>query len=452
MFNGLLQSQEQKLILTQSMRQSLEMLQMPLPELKSYIQEEMLSNPLLELEDASRSMPQSEDFGPESGDVYCTHDDFYASRWDPSDSTRDIFDTIASPEADDSQQLRDQLLGMRLLDERTRCLCLYLIECLDERGYLNFTTAELARECGTDEFTMTQALYVLQGLEPAGVGARSLEECLILQLAQTDSFSARTVRIVKDGLPLLARNDIAALAALLGCGKDDALAAANCVRQLNPIPFRGYGTAERTGYQIPEAYITCRNDTLQVEWNRSFLPKLIILPETAALLRSGGSKEELQYLNEKLSDAKKLIRAVENRSATLQRILQLILRRQRAYFTGKGNLHPMTMGQLADELSLNISTVSRALQGKYISFNGQNLPIKKLFVNTIEAKNGAVFSGNDVKHQIRLIVQAEDRANPLSDQAICIVLEAKGLAVSRRTVAKYREELDIPSSARRRQK
>lgn len=462
------QRTEQKPVLTQSMRQSLGVLQMALPELRDYVQEQALSNPLLELEFSNEVLfsPDSESSGTKGAD-YAENEntvwndpnvmvqrreeaDGNLSGWNPSAPEHSFLENLAAPGENFTDMLHEQLLQFHRLDPGLMPLCEYLVQCLSENGYLEVDLIEIASELQVSLFQTEQALYVIQGLQPTGVGARTLTECLILQLAQGKDFNAQTIRLVKEGLPLLAKNDIAGIARLIGCSKAQAQQAADAVRQLNPIPSRGYNNGVKTEYQIPEARLRIERGQLVIERNSSFTPQIRFSVDTYTLLKESGTPADLDYLKKQSANAKQLIQCVENRNNTIEKLLKTIVQHQIGFFYRNETLHPMTMSQLATELGLNVSTVSRALQNKSITFRGKTIQLKNLFTSSITTSEGSEISSSSVKRQIERFVQAENPAKPLSDENLRMALETVRLPVSRRTVAKYREELGIPSSNQRR--
>lgn len=456
---------DQKLILTQEMRQSLAVLQMNLPELRAYVEDVSLRNPLVELEYSEEDCPEEsprwqEASANEGEDMVLWEEPMLGSR-DPEDmpfGTRCpassgqalSLDWVCDEDENDfSAMLQEQLLRMNWLDDFTASLCSYLIDCLDERGYLRFSLEELAREQGVSFEQMEQALYVLQSLQPTGVGARSLEECLILQLAQSDNFCSETLHLVKDGLPLLGKRDYNGIARLLNCSPARAQQAAQAIFSLNPIPSQGYSTGTTVEYQYPEADVRVEDGRILLEMNHWMLPTIHISQTAQQLLMESGKKEDASYLTAQKKDAQTLVKFVENREATLVRLLRDIVKIQSGYFLRGESLVPMTMSQLAQQEGLSCSTVSRALVGKSIRFGRRTLYLKDLFTTAIASETGTV-SSDGVKTKLKMLVEREDPQHPLSDEALRIALAAAQLPVSRRTVAKYREELGIPSSSKRR--
>lgn len=463
----LAQQQAQKQVLSQGLRRSLEVLRLPQTELESYLQEAALSNPLLDMElpqDARLPDPEGEParaMAQRETDTWEASDSESAAVWDlPADSAweggpgEDFAAQLADPRTQGetlAAALAEQLLHMPRLTDAMQQLCLYLIECLNENGFLEFDLADLAREQGAPLFDMEQALYILQDLQPAGVGARSLTECLVLQLSRTDHFNSHTLRLVqKDGLELLAKGDLPAMARLLECTQAEAQQAAQAVRALNPRPAQGYGAGGALACQIPEAVFRQEDGRVRIELNSRLAHRLTMNEQNCALLQNNGSEQDRQYLREKKAEAQQLIRAVQERENTMVRLLRVVADQQAGYFLRHEPLQPMTLTRLAEQLGLSLSTVSRAVQGKYVQFEGRSIPLRRFFTAAITGADGASISSENVRRHIVRFVQAEDPEKPLSDEALRAALAAVQLPVSRRTVAKYREELGIPASSARR--
>lgn len=461
----LIQQQVQRQVLRPGLLRSLEVLQLPQAELETYLQEAVLSNPLLALEpscvdipfpEPSARSPVQEEYDSElSGPGEPTVD------WNLSaDRTSRAGDSLIDRMADPctrgenlADALAEQLPPEPPLSGEMRRLCLYLIECLDENGFLSFNLADLAREQRVPLSAMEQALSLLQSLHPAGVGARSLTECLSLQLVRIRPCSPLALRLVQpDGLELLAKGNLSALAHLLGCTRKEAGQAAAVVRGLRPRPAQGYGIGNGPACQIPEAIFRREGDRVQIELNAHLARRLSLDEQSCTLLQHTGSEQDRQYLREKKAEAQQLIRAVQERENTLVRLLRALADCQPGYFLHREPLHPMTMTQLAGQLGLSPSTVSRAVHGKWIQFEGRSIPLHRFFTPAIPAADGTPVSSEDVRCRILQLIRGENPEQPLSDEALRSALAAEQLPVSRRTVAKYRKALGIPAAfARRRQ-
>ena len=265
----------QRLALTQTMRQSLDCLQLSAPELTEYVQEIALSNPLLdvqvpayyETELPTEMIPSQYDAIEVRGE-----DSWYGILRD-GDNMPDIA-AYLTREKTLRDHLNEQIGQMELVDDETLRLCRFLIDCLDERGYLDCPLEELSQEFGIPFFSLEQALYAVQMLDPPGVGARSLAECLTLQLAQSRSFDSLTLSIARDGLELLGRRDYGGLAALLGVSMGEARQAAAKVQGLNPVPSRSFASGEQVACIVPDAVFSVERGKLVIELNERILPRL----------------------------------------------------------------------------------------------------------------------------------------------------------------------------------
>ncbi|SFO96058.1 RNA polymerase, sigma 54 subunit, RpoN/SigL [Oscillibacter sp. PC13] len=442
-------TQEQKLSLTQAVRQSLQCLQMSAMELSDYLQEAALSNPLLEVEDTPQGQVDLE-AAERGGDA-----ELIAERqgewsiWDRSPVEGKDFTAYISHAISYTEYLDSQLNVMPNLDPSMLALCHYLVGCLNSAGYLDCPLSELAEELKRPLFDLEQALFAVQTLDPPGTGARSLSECLLLQLAEGEKFTETNIHLVQEGLPLLAAGDYAGLAALLKVSQRAAQQAAHVIQALNPIPSRGFYADSKTPYILPEAMVTCGHGQITIEMNARAIPRVSLREDYCALLGKPECAEAQPYLKEKIADAKSVLANVQNRQVTLSRLISAAVQRQIGYFLEDGELIPLTMQQIADELSLSVSTVSRAARDKYIQFNGRMLALRSLFTAAVQTTEGTSVSPDAAKRHIRRFIQSENPRSPLSDEALTGALLGVGIVLSRRTVAKYRSELGIASAAAR---
>lgn len=444
------QALTQKLALTQSMRQSLDCLQLSAPELTEYLQELALSNPLLDVQAPTyyeTELP-NESPSPDREAVLLRGEETWHSTLHSAEDAPDI-SAFLTREKTFRDHLNEQIGQMKLVDDESLRLCRFLIDCLDERGYLDCPLEELSREFDIPLFSLEQALFAVQMLDPPGVGARDLSECLTLQLAQSRSLDPLALKIARSGLEMLGKRDFSGLAALLGVSVSEARAAAARVLALNPIPSRSFAGSEQIAYVAPDATFSLHRGQLVIELNERILPRLSINAEYSALLASP-DPEVQRYVKEKLSEAQALIKGVRTRCDTLLQLITLIAEEQRSFLCSGGELLPVTMQQLAEKMNVSTSTVSRAVQSKYVQFQGRVLPIRSFFTTAI--RSDAAVSSHTVKQRLRSLIQAEDPAAPLSDEALRLALSAHGIEVSRRAVAKYRMAMDIPSSSQRRKR
>lgn len=440
--------QVQKQILTQAMLQSLQCLQMPSLELREFLQEAALSNPLLEVEEAPHDGPRPEalEAAPETALPIERREQLI---WDGGGGggTADFTACLSNPQTF-SEYLEAQLGQSAPLDERMLGLCRYLVGCLNSAGYLDCELSELARELEVSEAELEQALFAVQALDPTGVGARSLPECLLLQLAQSREFTEVNIHMIRFGLPLLAEGDYAGLAKLLNVSAAEARRAGDAVRGLNPIPSRGFSDRRGAAMIAPEAVIRRDGGTLVIEMNEGLVPRVSLNRDYCALVGDPGCQEAQLYLKEKLAEARNLMGNLDKRRETLFRLLSALAREQEGYFLRREELLPMTMEQMARRLELNVSTVSRAVKDKYIQFDGRVFPLRKLFSAALPTGGSA----EAARGRLRRFVEAESPERPLSDEALAQALAGVGFPLSRRTVAKYRGELSIPPASQRRRR
>ena len=449
---GIRQEQGQKLLLSHEIVESLQFLQLPLPELRQKIDEIMLENPVLEYDEDCPTEP--EDFAPCSlepdGESYREEPD-YPEALGSDDEFPDPFYRLSRTSTFKDFLL--QQLGETDLDEENLRLCRYLIEDLDKRGFLQSTPEEIAQAVGSSEVEVNRALKSVKALQPCGVGASGVRECLLMQLPRRTDPEQRILRtIIEEHLELVAKNRVELLAKRLSLPVGTAGALCKIIRGMNPIPSRGFNTETDAPFVIPEAAIVPDSEgKLQIRENGSFLPHVRISESFRQIMADTDDPETLAYLREKMRRASAVLRGLSERRSTLSRVLEQLTELQSSYFlSGPGNLRPMSIAGLAAQLGLHESTVSRAVAGKYILCRGGVVNLRSLFTSGIPDRAGGLVSSEQVREVIREMVEQEDRSSPLTDQQMEEKLCARGMELSRRTVAKYRAELEIPSAARRR--
>ncbi len=456
------QAQRQQLALNAGVLQSLEILRVPLQELNELVTQNIYENPLLDIDHAQETA--NEDFSPvpltelaeeippeELPDNAPT---LVSVReiWRPGEYSEGIDPAALSGAEPSFEEMLLEQIGALKLDEGFAELCRYLVACLDRKGYLEEDPADIAEELHCPVFDVMQALYLLQDLQPVGVGARSLQECLVLQLVQSRHFNPATLKLVKEGLALLAADDLPAIAKLLGLGREAAREVCEVVRGLHPIPSQGYYTGEKNLSIIPDAAIKREGRGFAIVMNDSTVPRLALSTEYSSMLATVDDAGTKAYLQEKMGEARQLIKAVDNRERTIVRILRQIVDMQPQFFDDGMTLAPMSMAAVAEALELSNSTVSRAVQGKYIICAAGTVELKSLFSPGVQAGQGEALSASFIKMQMKKLLDGEDAKKPLSDEDLRAALQVMNIDISRRTVAKYREAMDIPSSSRRRRR
>lgn len=445
-------TQEQKLIMTQEMQLSVKLLQMSAFELSQYIEKEMQENPVLEadvehnseLDNLNNKIDYKEFIEYLDFDNY----DHHSSYEKPEENDLNPLNFVS-----EEKSLREHLLeqiDLMHLDKNTRDISKYIIENLNEKGYLEVDIDYIAEELNKSEQEISYALEVVQSLEPVGIAARSLQECLNLQLKRKGYEEEELYIIVDKYLDFIAENKYSLLAKNLNIDVKKAQEYGDIVKSLEPKPTRGYYTGEEISYIIPDAYISKVDGESFIIMNDEIVPKLSINNLYKDIIKNQNDKHAVDFVQEKLNNAIFLIKSIEHRKSTIHRVIEKILEIQKDYFEKDSEfLKPMTLKEIAEELDLHESTVSRAIRDKYVSTSKGTIKIKDLFTTGISTNMSEDLSTNLIKKRIEEIVASEDKSKPLSDQVISEMLIKEDMNISRRTVAKYREELNIKSSSKR---
>jgi RNA polymerase sigma-54 factor len=450
---GLNLIQEQKLIMTQEMQMSVKLLQMSAYELGQYVDKEMQENPVLEEKESQNSKSSNNDTKDYKEIIkYLEQDDYKIKNYGVKNEKEEVspFYYIAQ-----EKSLKDYLKEqIGLITEKNEILniCKYMVENLDNKGYLSVNLSDICKEMKITSEDAIAALEILQSLEPEGIGARSLQECLKIQLRNLGSDDENIYKIIDDFLELLGENKYAAIAKELKITTSQVQKYGDIIKNLEPKPSRGFYTGETVKYIVPDAYINKIDDQYFISMNEDVLPKLNINTLYKEIIKDEKDVEAVEYVKDKLNSAMFLIRSIEQRKNTVYRVLEEILVVQKEYFDiGPEYLKPMTLKIIANNLEMHESTISRAIREKYVSVNnGKVIKIKDLFTNGItSASGGEDISTINIKSAIKEMVCSEDQKKPISDQIICNRLNIEGMNISRRTVAKYREELQIKSSSKR---
>lgn len=431
----------QELKLTPRLMQSMEVLQMTSQELLEYLCRQAEENPLLDQSDPPEQA--WEELRRQAGWI------------DGGVRDRATFaHEETSPEAgrEDSALeslaafLRDQIHRLRLPKPLT-ALCEYLAELVDEDGYLAQEDLDGLSAMKIPQALVDQALDTLQSLDPPGVGARSLSECLLLQLSRRPEASPAAMDIAARFLPELGRKHYAAIAQKLGTTVEAVRAAEAVISSLEPHPGRAFQSEEPPAYVRPDVFVAELEGEWKVLLNEYYLPRVSVNDYYLRLLKSSDEKETRDYLRQKLRQARWLLDSLERRGSTLRRCAEAVLEAQRPFFAGEtGTLAPMTLSSLAESLALHPSTVSRAVRGKYLQCRRGTYPLRYFFSLPV---SGGV-SRQAAKQSLLTLIREENRDRPYSDQDLCRLLAGRGIFVARRTVTKYRLELGLGSSAARR--
>jgi RNA polymerase sigma-54 factor len=467
----------QHLTLTPQLQQSIRLLQLSTLELNQELEKFLAENPLLEREDAdapisavpthvngepgptTESTPeQSESESPTQADPYSADLDWGGEGGAGSGSRDDSDDSDYSQVVADSPNLREHLhrqLTLTKLEQRDRALVAFLIEALDEDGYLTQPLEEIVQlvpeELELDPEELQIALKHLQNLDPTGVGARNCAECLELQLlAMPESTPARAVALalVRSHLELLAARDFAKLKKALQCGDEDLRQAQKLIQSLNPRPGAAFTPLE-TRYVVPDVVVKKIKGVWVASLNPDALPKLRINRMYADILQNNRGQSGGQ-LSHQLQEARWLIKNVQQRFETILRVSQAIVDRQRHFFEhGEVGMRPLVLREIANTLGLHESTVSRVTTQKFMLTARGIFELKYFFGSHVATETGGACSATAIRALIKQLVAAEDGKRPLSDSKISEILGQQGIMVARRTIAKYRESLQIPSVSMR---
>ena len=476
---GLSLKLSQHLTLTPQLQQSIRLLQMSTVELEQEVDKYLQENPFLERADGDDAQPPPPDPGlqsvapsasttaetapepsPESSDSRDDHvfedTDYVRDSWtdvDGGSRNGSSDDDPLSFQQAATATLREHLLaqlGPTTLSLRDRTLVAMLIDALDDDGYLGTTMEEIAtlapEELEIEPEEWRAALGLLQNFDPVGIGARSPAECLRLQLNALPAHTpARelSLRLVEQHLPLLAARDYARLKRLLRCDDEALRQAQSLIRSLDPRPGARHAAAD-AHYVIPDVVVAKIRGVWTARLNESAIPKLRLHQLYASLMRRARDAQSAPMAGQ-LQEAKWLIKNVQQRFETILRVAQAIVERQRHFFDhGEVAMRPLVLREIADILGLHESTISRVTTQKYMLTPRGTLELKYFFGSFVSTDTGGAASATAIRALIRQLVAAESTKNPLTDSRLAELLGDQGIIVARRTIAKYRESLQIP--------
>ena len=497
MAQGLQLSQRltQSLVLAPQLQQSLALLQAPTLELKALVEQELQQNPVLEeapaaeteLQDKEERDPEktAETVDPTEPPADLTFDPAAEkSSNEPVDDFQAEFERLvqldqewrdhfaqtnvplrASAEEEEKRQFMfDSLVAgtslQEMLMEQVRESSLpedrwpvaeMLIGNIDEHGYLKASIEELSASTGVSNEQILEVLKVIQSFDPPGVAARDLRECLMLQLERAGQRDSLEYRIVNEFMEALGKRRIPEIARGTGTEVDEVQDALENIAKLEPRPGRAY-LPDNDQYILPEVFVRRSGDDYTVTTNNEHIPHLRISNTYKDLMARGQNSPEVRnYIREKIRAGKFLIKSLHQRQETILNIAREIVRRQRDFMEkGVSHLKPLTMVQIAQVVGVHETTVSRAVSGKYIQTPQGIFEMKYFFTAGIQTANGDGLSNTSVKDMIAEIFKGENTGKPLSDQEVVRILKDKGIVIARRTVAKYRTELNIlPSNLRK---
>lgn len=445
-------TQEQKLIMTQQMQLSVKLLQMSSYDLQEYIENEFQENPILEVDYENEKQEEpTEVINYKELVKYLEFDNYGSQNYKSYDEHEDIspFNFISN-EKSLKQYLYEQVSELNESDY-TKALCEYIIESLDNKGYLGLSIEDITKELKISIDLFNNALKIVQNFEPYGIGARDLKECLKIQMRKKHIWDDNMSKIVDDHIEDLSENRYQNIAKSLNITVKEAQTYGDKIKNLEPKPSSGFFTGEEVKYIAPDAYIRKVGDKYHIDMNERLIPRLSINTLYKSILSEEKDKLATEFVKDKINSAMFLIKSIEQRKSTIYKVIEKIIELQYDYFEfGKEYLKPMTLKEIAESLNMHESTISRAIKDKYIYTNKGTIKLKDLFTTGVYSLNqGEDISVFNIKTEIKKLIEGEDKNKPLSDQVICEKLSKNGMNISRRTVAKYREELQIKSSSKR---
>lgn len=485
--------QSQQLVMTPQLQQAIKLLQLSNIELAAFVEEQLEQNPFLE------RAPEPDELGDTPGRAEPGDDGEESreaapldlAREEESDAAREAMDAAdedaypgaADPDAGayrvnewaavdagkapldadrqfDATLSKDASLHERLIeqlhvatrDAQKLMIGAYLIDLIDDSGYLREGLDLVAERLGADRDAVAETLALIQTFEPSGVGARDLKECLRLQLVERDRLDPAMSAFI-DNLELLAKGDLKGLMKATGADEEDVRDMIAEVRALTPKPGAAYG-GEPTQVVVPDVFVRAAPDgAWRVELNSDTLPRVLVNQRYYAEIAQSGCKDaDKSFLNEHFANANWLVKSLDQRARTILKVASEIVRQQDAFLVyGVKHLRPLNLRAVADAISMHESTVSRVTANKYMATPRGLFEMKYFFTAAIASSDGGeARSAEAVRHRIRELIAAETPDSILSDDKIVEILRAEGVDIARRTVAKYRETLNIPSSVQRR--
>jgi RNA polymerase sigma-54 factor len=480
------------LVMTAQLQQSIKLLQMSSTELQEYLEEQLVQNPLLTMEsteggnDSGNDSPTGDEVKPlassQPESAIATDRDggeslreeamreLSGEGWDSDNSdpygqnlryqsggggsaSADEDHLLAGERTAEKPGLREHLMQQLQVaesDNGRRLIGAYLVDLVDEAGYIREEISAIAETLGTTCDEVEDVLQLIQNFDPPGIAARSLNECLALQLKEQGKYTPPMQKLLEN-LELLARGEIRPLMRKCGVEQEEFQRMVALLKSLNPKPGLAF-SSEQEQVVVPDVFVYQSGDHWKVEMNADVLPKLLVNRRYLMTVRKQvKTTEERKYLTENLNTANWLVKSLDQRANTIMRVTAEIVRRQEEFFRkGVRFLKPLTLKEVAEKLDLHESTISRVTTQKYLGSPRGVFELKYFFTSSLSATHGREdVSSEAVKFIIREIVESETPANVYSDEEIGFILKTRGIEVARRTVAKYREALDIPPSSTR---
>ena len=447
---GLRLEQSQKLIMTPELRQAIKILQLSSVELTQYVNQVITENPLIEIEarDEDTYTHQEKKEREIDWEDYLSEMRDLPERRSPQEVKSEItFENMVTKGTSLHDYLYSQL-GLLSMQQQECRIGRYLIGNIDSSGYLAVSSEQAAKDLNVSADKIQKVLTIIQTFDPPGVGARSLSECLLIQLKQKGIYDPDLINLIESHLQCIATGKLSRVAQLMNIPVTRVQELADIIKSLNPKPGASFG-GDEVRYIVPDVLVERIDNEYIILVNDNQVPHLTINKMYSSILRKNSSADEStrNFVENKLNQAMWLIRSIEQRRMTIYQVAATLVKMQKGFFDqGIKHLKPLTLKQVADMIGVHESTVSRATAGKYVQTPRGIFEFKFFFNSGLNTDCGESASSESIKRVLQEIVKDEEATRPYSDQKIADILHRRGINIARRTVTKYREELGIPNT------
>lgn len=449
-------TQTQKLKMTPELIQAIKILQFNSQDLETYVEEQILSNPVLETtepepnqDEQKRDEALSDILKEYVKDDYKNKIKSSGDYYDPDNETN--YEQYISKKETLQEHLMLQL-NVAIKDKESKDIGEFIIESLDDSGYMTVSIPEMVKILNVSKEKLEDIIYIIQNFDPIGICAENLVDCLSRQLEQRGLLSLEVETILNEYLDDFAANKLNSISKALGITTKEVQDIGDLIRSLNPRPGMIFDNNRIPSYIVPDIYVEKDTEGYVARLNEGSSPRLTVSSFYKKLLTAKKQDKQLsEYLSNKIESAVWLVRSIEQRKSTILSVANTVVKYQTDFFdNGTKHLKTLTLKMVADELSIHESTVSRAINGKYLECDFGVFEMKYFFSAGVLARDGeSGISSNSIKNYIKEFVSNEDPKKPLSDQKLVDLLKGVDIDISRRTVAKYRDEIKIPSSSKR---
>ncbi|WHH57586.1 RNA polymerase factor sigma-54 [Petroclostridium sp. X23] len=441
----------QKVVATPQLQQFVKILQMGYQELNKFIEQQSLENPVIETEPNYEDMEHYEKLKKKLEWLEDSDEENRIYHQAPEDKD-DFQHTIVSNEQDSLEYHLLSQLELLSLSSAEYKIAKYLIQSLDQNGYLEMDVNEIAEIFKVNVEIVQNCLKIIQTFEPSGVGAQTLKECLLIQLKNKDIQNDQLSMLITHYLDELGKNKLHTIAKEMNITIDEVKKLYSIIKTLNPYPGNSFSSGQQVRYIKPDVIVVKFKDYYEVLLNDFAYPKMNISSYYKSMLTSANDNDTKSYISKKIEQASWIIKCIDQRNSTLLNVAKVIVEVQKKFFdVGPGHLVPMILKDVADLLSVHESTVSRTVNDKYLQCPWGIFELKYFFSSGFNNDTQADMTSENIKIVIKEIIDNENKKKPFSDQKITDLLKQKGLSIARRTVAKYREEMNIPSASGRKE-